>query len=485
MAHCLQRLAWAMVGVPPKQALAPSAALPERNVPPIVVEPPGSPAPRRSVTADERFRKCLSNASTLTNTPAGPSPIIRPSEPETHNATPPLPPLPEPTPPTPTTRTRTKALDVLISNPVLYLSILAIPMIGLPIAVTTGNTAPIDTIVLFLLWTTFLATQRKSRSTPVLASQPRWRTFLSAALNAVLWTALGMIAYCALKSALSHHPSASLIDTLTSLSTGTTLSDLIIGSGTRPSMGAGDVAVSILDAGIVSWGLKLFECRAQLTSPSGVTTVVTALAAAALNVVCGPLLARALGLRLPGWCLAFAARSVTLALAGPAMGSLGGDVGVNAAMVVFSGIVFQVGLGLGVGGWLRGVFAATTRAWATGRGSDGGGGGGRKDRDVEKGAAVRLPTAATAGGDDGRLRDDEHQEDEEEEEEEDADSPLTVATGVMVGVNGAAMGTAHLYDADSRAAPYAALSMTVFGVMTVVMTSSDRLVHWLVAQVAS
>ena len=53
----------------------------------------------------------------------------------------------------------------------------------------------------------------------------------------------------------------------------------------------------------------------------------------------------------------------------------------------------------------------------------------------------------------------------------DEDSPSTIAAGIAIGINGAAMGVAYLYETKSRAAPYAALSMTVFGVMTVVFTS--------------
>lgn len=47
---------------------------------------------------------------------------------------------------------------------------------------------------------------------------------------------------------------------------------------------------------------------------------------------------------------------------------------------------------------------------------------------------------------------------------------MTVAAGVAVGTNGAAMGVSHLYETGSQAAPYAVLSMTVFGVITVFIT---------------
>ncbi len=61
--------------------------------------------------------------------------------------------------------------------------------------------------------------------------------------------------------------------------------------------------------------------------------------------------------------------------------------------------------------------------------------------------------------------------------------PLTVAAGVMVGVNAAAMGTAYLYEAQSEAAPHAALSMIALGVMTVVFSSIGPLAKWVVASV--
>ncbi len=138
---------------------------------------------------------------------------------------------------------------------------------------------------------------------------------------------------------------------LDNFSSGATVADLIHtppNSGlSGQALGAGDMAISVLNAGIVAWGLKLFECRAQLLSRAGMCALAVATAAALANVVCGPLLVYAMGMRPAGRALAFAARSVTLALAGPAMASLGGDVGLNAAMVVFNGIAFQNGYGAG------------------------------------------------------------------------------------------------------------------------------------------
>jgi putative effector of murein hydrolase len=53
------------------------------------------------------------------------------------------------------------------------------------------------------------------------------------------------------------------------------------------------------------------------------------------------------------------------------------------------------------------------------------------------------------------------------------DTCITIAAGTAIGINGAAMGVSYLYERKSRAAPYAALSMTAFGVMTVVFSSVE------------
>jgi hypothetical protein len=138
------------------------------------------------------------------------------------------------------------------------------------------------------------------------------------------------------------------------------------------------------------------------------------------------------------------------------MARLGGDVGLSAAMVVANGILIQMLLGLGTGDWLEG--------WVK-----------RLER---------------------RTQDEENPEDTQNADTrntmaiEDADAhstlgiaatdPRTVAAGVTVGINAAAMGTAHLYEVRSDAAPYAALSMTVFGVATVGFTLAPQIASWVI-----
>lgn len=258
-------------------------------------------------------------------------------------------------------------------------------------------------------------------------------------------------------------------------------------------MAAGDVAVAVLDAGLVAWGLKLYEYRAQLLSRAGATVCAASAALALGNVAGGPALARALlglgtgtGMEAdaegsgelapapaPALALAFAARNVTIALAGPAMAMLGGgDAGLSAAMVVASGIVYQMALGFGAGRWLeRRVVGPVAARWglrsvASAPAGDGG--------DGKKEASARV---ARQGGHDGAGM-------QGAAASKRANDPAAVAAGVTVGINAAAMGTAYLYEAQSEAAPHAALSMMALGIMTVVFSSVSPLARWVAGSVS-
>ncbi|KIH92422.1 hypothetical protein SPBR_02416 [Sporothrix brasiliensis 5110] len=460
------------------------------------------------------------------------------------------------------------------ASPVMCCSLLAIPLVGIPVSVVAHSDTALDTFLLVVLWTGTLATQAAVRRTALsfgLATEQaraRARSVLATLLNAVLWTSLGTIAYLAVKAAARHR---AVDDALSAFSTGTSLADLIGGTADgRPpcSLGAGDVAAAVLDAGIVSWGLKLFECRAQLLSRAGLTTLAVGAVVAAGNIVCGPLLVHAMGSGLvsPAKQLSFAARSVTLALAGPAMTNLGGDVGLNAAMVVFNGIVFQVAMGLGVYRWAsRALVAAEGRWQQCGEAAVRHGSHRRRQDTPEPGSGFRCRMGSGCWRSQSETQSDTDEAETETETESDStsvarptpvvfaspspskgahvqdvektagstpsstsasasasrpvsytkcgdaclvhvhmrggaasvddvnalnrspdmetDSPGTVAAGMTVGINAAAMGTAYLYEDGSRAAPYAALSMTVFGVMTVVLTSIQPLANWVVARV--
>ncbi len=510
--------------------------------------------------AQDRIQSCLSEATTLTNNPSirsvddteseRPPSVCIPRQAEQPERQPPQPAAPPDA--TPTVRDRLRSLPVTLArraacfvaaHPVLCTSLLGIPLVGLPVARATGCGTALDTCVLFALWTGTLAAQAAAKCAPpaLVRTYPRVHVVLVTALNAVLWTSLGTIAFLAAR-ARSSSSSSSIDVALAQFSTGTSLADLIHPLSSSPaspsSIGAGDIASSILDAGIVSWGLKLFECRAQLLSRAGLTTLAAGAIFAVANIVCGPLLVRAMGLAPPAKALAFAARSVTLALAGPAMTNLGGDVGLNAAMVVFNGVVFQVAMGLG-GPW--GKALSSRKRWSMGRPStrfcgqpssspfgsfassdaDAGTtvavGRGHSSRrgsatsdvetltdgacslssaslsskakataDIEQGAA--SSSQKDSPGDTGPISCTVHMRGGDLSSAHNGDgkddSPVTVAAGMTIGINAAAMGTAYLYEDGSRAAPYAALSMTVFGVMTVVFTSIQPLAGWVVSCVA-
>lgn len=438
----------------------------------------------------------------------------------------------------------------LPQNVFLTLSLLLFVLVGLPVSLSHQNDLYLDLGFLFMVWLTFTSAQLRTKQHIYLSHRHRKvLTAAAALLNPVLWTSLFLVCYGLAKSSIRNQPSAVVIAGFT---TKNTVSDLIAQHALpaaaggprlgRIPIGAGDVATSILNAGIVSWGLKLFEYRHQIVSSGGLTVLATSLLASLLNVVAWPLLARAVGVRPASWDLSFAARSVTIALGGPAMKSLGGDAGVNAVGVVVNGICFQLAAGFFSGG--DGVAAAAGRlrkafledGWAglvrngrvddqrelqslaptPGRNGDPRGaqidaglqvGHGRETRyssdathvdehrpagqnDVNSwgtsGTAVKSNSKSndnSAGNNSRRTASKQKDDGRLQALEDMASNPLsvvpTVAAGVTIGINAAAMGTAHLYEQKSHAAPYSALSMTVFGVFTVLFCVRSPMTEWL------
>lgn len=437
----------------------------------------------------------------------------------------------------------------LSQNFFLTVSLSALLLVGIPVSFLKQNDICLDISLLFTLWLTFSSAQLWAKQ--LIRGGHHHRRALTAIatlLNPVLWTSLLLVCYGLAKSRIRKQPSAAVI---AGFSTKNTISDLIANHidrgplaagdeylpGTIP-IGAGDVATSILNAGIVSWGLKLFEYRHQIVSSSGFTVVATSLLASLLNVVVWPLLAYAFGVRPASWDLSFAARSVTIALGGPAMKSLGGDAGINAVGVVVNGICFQLVAGFfttdhdftAAAGRLRN--ALVHDGWAglvwndrvneeheldslprieddgeVSRGphmegepqaghdremrysSDVTHIGEQRPEDLDDvaswgrltGAAVRNNN--TSMGTDTEETAPKHNGDGARVHEDVPRDPLsavpTVAAGVTIGINAAAMGTAHLYEQNSHAAPYSALSMTMFGVFTVLFTVRSPMTEWL------
>ncbi|KAK2608818.1 hypothetical protein QQS21_002675 [Conoideocrella luteorostrata] len=317
---------------------------------------------------------------------------------------------------------------LLKSNGYLFVCLVGIIAIGVPIDLTLRDSRMLDGFVLWLCWIISIRLQRmvKSISFPII--NLRSRHTLAIMINPVLVTTMLMLGYTRMKGTLGQ--GGGITSVLESFSSGTPLYSILTAMTTSSSLpdnpscwfGAGDVALSLLECGIVAWGFKLYECRHQLFSISGVAILLFCSVAAAGNVFLSVLLAATLGLDKPE-ALAFAARSSTLALAKPAVKTLGGNLALNATLVVSNGILGQL------------LYPFL----------------------LEK---LAIPTFDQS--DDNQMND-----------KTKSDSPITIAAGTTIGINGAAMGVSYLYEVESRAAPYAALSMTIFGVMTVVFTTLE------------
>ncbi|KAK0388970.1 hypothetical protein NLU13_2547 [Sarocladium strictum] len=329
----------------------------------------------------------------------------------------------------------------------MALAIFCIFVIGAPVAASTHDSRLLDGFVLWLVWITAVTAQRTFKFSERFLRHPRFKNSTSTMLNPVLITTLAMVGYTRLKAEVM---GGDLVSILGHFSAGSPLFSLWTASTrgiaipTNPGgwFGAGDAALSLLECGIFMWGFKLFECRRQLFSAAGALAVLVSIIAAAGNVFLSVLAGRAMGLERPE-ALAFAARSTTLALAKPAIEAVGGNTVVNAALVVGNGIFGQLMYPFALG--LLGV----------------------KTED-------RNPTELSiqpATNNSDREKHAESQGSCESETWMGQDDASTVASGIAIGINGAAMGVAYLYETRSQAAPYAALSMTVFGVATVILTT--------------
>ncbi|KAK3322816.1 hypothetical protein B0H66DRAFT_602244 [Apodospora peruviana] len=379
-----------------------------------------------------------------------------------------------------------------LHNPLLLLFWLLTLTVGIPLRYKVQNDAILGICLHIAVWLTTLAIQTAIKTNQRL--RPWLRTILFGVFNAVLWTSLVMMTFVLIDGSISDRPLPEMLNTL---QTNTPLSELILQISSKPdsspSVAAGDIALSILNAGLVSWGLKLYEYRRQLLSRAGLTVFLVSSALAIGNLVLGPLSAHAVGLGPAGRDVAFAARSVTLALGSPVMAMMDGDDGLNAAMVVVSGIIFQMGLGFGVGTWLEkkvhSVLGGCRRRVRAGRAH------------VPNGVIITTTTTTTTTTSIAKLGDSAacgdsataaRGEDDIEAQRGDAkvdqmlaaNDPRTVAAGITIGINSAAMGTAYLYEVKSDAAPYSALSMIALGLMTVTFSTIGPLTGWILDQIS-
>ncbi|CAJ2505873.1 Uu.00g000030.m01.CDS01 [Anthostomella pinea] len=382
-----------------------------------------------------------------------------------------------------------RIIDFFVHTVPIWISLSLLLVVGVPVYLATGYEMPFEAFTFAVLWAVTTQFQRWLRLNYWLLCHPRVRSPLVIFSNPLLLTwALGS-AYLWTKTATTgrsiedlvssfrHYSSLAeslahiVADRKSSSSATTTFTDTV-----AANLGAGDLAGPLLDAGIVCLGLKMYEYRHELWAAFG-TVFATCTALAALNVFANPAVARLCGLQADE-ATAFAGRSVTLALGVPAIENLGGSTTLMSAVAIFSGMLFAM-----TGDWLftlvrvndrravgnqekvtEPMFVSDDEAATAAAPADVVG------RDAEKGCPIVTVTntekncvtvTATEGEPGGRIR----------KNATCTEESGVVASGVTVGINAAAMGTAFLIERDSRATAYSALSMTVFGAMTVALTA--------------
>lgn len=193
-------------------------------------------------------------------------------------------------------------------------------LVGLPVYYAAGYPMPLHLSLNILAY--FLAS-----SLP-----PAWRQYLHPVLVSSLLTVLSVWV-------LGLARGDSLTTTLTAYKTGANYSALWSGTQTQGKSlpGAGDLFSSVLDASIVAFALPVHRYRRELRAHL-VAIVVPSVALSIASLFAYPAACRAVGISAER-SLAFAARSLTLALAVPATRNLGGDVNTVAALAIMSGIV--------------------------------------------------------------------------------------------------------------------------------------------------
>ena len=171
----------------------------------------------------------------------------------------------------------------------------------------------------------------------------KWRQFLHPVLVSSLITVLGIWI-------LGLTQGENLDEVLDSYKTGSNYLKLWDGDKNIPLPGAGDVFSTVLDASIVALALPMYNYRHELQRHF-FTIVIPNVVISVASLFGYPALCYAIGISAKR-SLAFAARSLTLALATPAVRNLGGDLNTVAAVAIMSGIL-GVLIGPKMLAWLR------------------------------------------------------------------------------------------------------------------------------------
>ncbi|KAK1983318.1 LrgB-like family-domain-containing protein [Colletotrichum cereale] len=214
-------------------------------------------------------------------------------------------------------------------NWVIYASIFT--FVGLPLYYAAGYAMPLHLSLVLLIY--FAA----------MSIPAHWRQYLHPVLVSSLFSVLGIWALAAVKG-------DGLPDALRSFRTGANYTYLWLHRSSGRLPGAGDIFSTVLDASIVSLALPMYQYRRELKQNFAAIVLPNVV----MSVGClfsYPRICYAIGISAER-SLAFASRSLTLALAIPATENLGGDLNTVAAVAIMSGIV-GVLFGQRMLAWLR------------------------------------------------------------------------------------------------------------------------------------
>ncbi|KAI0129089.1 LrgB-like family-domain-containing protein [Xylariales sp. AK1849] len=226
------------------------------------------------------------------------------------------------------TRARIWAASILSYFDWLVYGILFL-FVGIPVYYATGYGMPMH--LTFSILTYFGA----------IALPSSWGQYLHPVLVSSLATVLGIWV-------LGLAEGRDLKATLTEYRTGAKYLELW--NGTHQLPGAGDIFGSVLDASIVALALPMYQYRRELRQHFFAIVTPNILVSIA-SLFAYPYICFAIGITAER-SLAFAARSLTLALATPAVVNLGGDTYTIAAIAIASGIVGAL-IGQQVLAWLK------------------------------------------------------------------------------------------------------------------------------------
>ena len=190
--------------------------------------------------------------------------------------------------------------------------------VGIPVYFSIGYAMPLHLIISVLAYLFALA-----------VPSPRWQRVLHPLLlsAAIIVCLVWVFALCR---------GQSLQDGLREYSTNTKYLKLWSDQEGFPRPGAGDILSSILDTSIIALALPMFQYRNELKRNFGI--IVPNLVVSAASVFGYPSLCYAIGISSKR-SLTFAVRSLTLALANPAVTNLGGDRSLVAVICIMSGIL--------------------------------------------------------------------------------------------------------------------------------------------------